>query len=195
MSALVKEMTGKRFGRLVVLSRSGVIQYASGLMRAAWLCRCDCGTQKVINGSSLREGHTLSCGCFNNEHRGDANRGRRNLKRWAGIGDMPKMQWTQIKRGAEKRGLTIEISHQDCWDLFQAQEGKCALTGVPLAFTFGKRITTASLDRIGSSKGYVPGNIQWVHKKVNIMKNIMLPDEFLGWCQRIANHSEYKEVA
>ena len=52
------DMTGKRIGRLTVISYSG----PPGL----WNVRCDCGTEKIIRGSSLRSG-TKSCGCLDLE--------------------------------------------------------------------------------------------------------------------------------
>ena len=47
--------------------------------------------------------------------------------------------------------------------------------------------TTASLDRIDSSKGYVIGNVQWVHKDINIMKNKFDNQYFIDMCKKIAS--------
>lgn len=44
---------------------------------------------------------------------------------------------------------------------------------------------TASLDRIDSSKGYIEGNVQWVHKYVNVMKWDFSMEEFLDICRKI----------
>ena len=59
----VIDLTGKRFGKLTVLSRCG---YKSG--RTAWLCKCDCGNEKVIVGHNLLKGMTTSCGCVHKEN-------------------------------------------------------------------------------------------------------------------------------
>ena len=32
-----------------------------------WLCRCECGNERIVLGKSLRNGHTSSCGCLNKE--------------------------------------------------------------------------------------------------------------------------------
>lgn len=45
----VIDITGQRFGRLLVLSYHG-----SRKKQAFWLCRCDCGDNKVVNGKSMR---------------------------------------------------------------------------------------------------------------------------------------------
>lgn len=52
------EISGMRFGRLVVVSRNG----HKG-KKTAWLCRCDCGNDTVVVGGDLRAGNTKSCGC------------------------------------------------------------------------------------------------------------------------------------
>ena len=57
------DMTGKRFGRLLVLSYSHTGKFA----RAHWNVVCDCGNKKVVDGSSLRSGLTKSCGCLHKE--------------------------------------------------------------------------------------------------------------------------------
>ena len=57
------DMVGKKFGRLTVLKEVGRNKYGHVL----WLCMCDCGIEKIINGSSLREGFSKSCGCLRKE--------------------------------------------------------------------------------------------------------------------------------
>lgn len=56
-------LAGRHFERLVVVSFEGQDRWRDSL----WLCRCDCGTEKVIAGNSLRRGATTSCGCYNME--------------------------------------------------------------------------------------------------------------------------------
>jgi hypothetical protein len=54
------DLTGQRFGRLVVVSR-----VENGARRdARWLVKCDCGTEKVASGTNLRKGVVQSCGCL-----------------------------------------------------------------------------------------------------------------------------------
>lgn len=63
------DLKGKRFGRLTVLSDVGRAVSASGRTSGAvmWLCRCDCGTEKIVRSGNLISGNTTSCGCFNRE--------------------------------------------------------------------------------------------------------------------------------
>lgn len=59
----VIDLTGQRFGRLMVIRRDGT----SGDGQKTYLCRCDCGTEKVIKSGNLRSGRTKSCGCLGRE--------------------------------------------------------------------------------------------------------------------------------
>lgn len=56
-------LTGKRFGRLKVISSVGVNKWGSYL----FLCQCDCGNKKVIQSPSLVGKNTKSCGCYRKE--------------------------------------------------------------------------------------------------------------------------------
>lgn len=55
------DLTGQRFGRLIAVSPTKKGQ------KTAWLCRCDCGNEKIIVTASLRNGSTQSCGCLHKE--------------------------------------------------------------------------------------------------------------------------------
>lgn len=62
MGKRAEDLTGKRFHRLTVLKEA---ESAKGGRR--WLCRCDCGREKILYGSSLKRGSTKSCGCMSKE--------------------------------------------------------------------------------------------------------------------------------
>ena len=168
-----KNLVGQRFGKLTVLSCDGLIK-----KRVRWLCRCDCGNEKSVAGLYLNHNETTSCGC--NKYRlGDEN------PLWTGHGEITGTIWGNVKTAAKKRNLPVEVSIQDAWDKFLAQDRKCVLTQLEL--TIGE---DASLDRIDSSKGYTKENIQWVHKDVNIMKWDFGQDYFIKVCHMIAKNNE-----
>ena len=56
---MYKDISGQRFGHLVVIEPAGRKKDRSIL----WLCQCDCGNKTIVGGCSLRNGHTTSCGC------------------------------------------------------------------------------------------------------------------------------------
>ncbi len=57
-----EDLIGQRFGRLVVIERA-----ENHGNRICWLCRCDCGREKIVRMTSLRIGDTSSCGCLSVE--------------------------------------------------------------------------------------------------------------------------------
>ena len=57
------DLTGQQFGRWSVISPSHVNRHG----KWHWFCRCSCGKEATVNGSSLRNGGTKSCGCLNRE--------------------------------------------------------------------------------------------------------------------------------
>lgn len=59
-----KDLTGQRFGRLVVVKRAEDHVSISGKHYIQWLCKCDCGNESIIIGDSLKCGSTKSCGCL-----------------------------------------------------------------------------------------------------------------------------------
>lgn len=71
MSRLI-DITGKRYGKLVVIHRFGTNH--SGM--PTWRCLCDCGKEIIIDGRNLRNGTTMSCGC--STRRSNNTRGKKN---------------------------------------------------------------------------------------------------------------------
>jgi len=66
------DLTGKSFGRLAVIREDGYYPEEDGQRlgrRSAWLCLCECGSEKRVRGSSLTNGSTRSCGCLATESR------------------------------------------------------------------------------------------------------------------------------
>lgn len=60
-SVYVDDLTGKKFWNMTVIRYVGINQKG----RSIWLCKCDCGKEKVVVGSELKRGKVKSCGCLN----------------------------------------------------------------------------------------------------------------------------------
>ena len=58
------DLSGQKFGKLTVIERVEDHITPSGQHKQLWLCRCDCGNEKIIRGEFLRNGSTMSCGCL-----------------------------------------------------------------------------------------------------------------------------------
>lgn len=184
------DITNKKFGKLLVLKNTRKGEHG----RWYWLCKCDCGKEKEISRAHLCSGGTISCGC-------ELNRSEDLSSCWRGYGELSGNLWDSIKRSAEGRrrargSIPMEIDIKYAWELFLKQDKKCALSDIPLEIKSKRKQKgrTASLDRIDSSKGYVDGNVQWVHKDINIMKNIFSQEYFINMCKLIVEKfNKFKE--
>ena len=67
---IIQNMIGKKFGKLTVIKRSGSHITPSGQKKPLWLCKCDCGNEKIVQSQDLKTGHTKSCGCMSTKQKG-----------------------------------------------------------------------------------------------------------------------------
>jgi len=143
----LKDLKGQTFGKLTV------IQFDSMIKRHAhWLCKCECGNEKVVVGYSLTRGMTKSCGCFlketvtkHGESDGRLHRIWRGMKtrcnnpncttfhHYGGRGIRVCEEWLDFE---EFRKWAIESGYED----------------------------GLSIDRIENDQGYNPNNCRWVDK-------------------------------
>jgi hypothetical protein len=155
------DLSGRRFGRLVVLRRGTKIPRRGG-HSYKWLCRCDCGVEKEVLSTHLSSGHTRSCGCFQKEWRDS---GTVNFKHghWSGDnakGGTPEHRtWMSMNarcyipgstsyRNYGARGITVCDRWRDDFLAFFAD--------------MGKRPSRAhSIERLKNDKGYSPENCVW----------------------------------
>lgn len=157
-----------------------------GRQRHFWKCECSCGKFVERREDYVHQGKAQSCGC---KH--PRNKQGWAKSQWKGIGEMNGQYFSTIRARCDKQGTEFTITIEEIWELFVAQGKVCALTGIPLGFNTQRarekgHEQTASLDRINSDIGYVTGNIQWVHKDVNLMKNAFPLARFLEICRLVA---------
>jgi hypothetical protein len=84
-----------------------------------------------------------------------------------------KMLFISAKHGSKKRGIEFKLGAE--WLAAQSLE-KCAATGIPFDFErppdgLSRHPWAPSIDRIDSSKGYVPGNVHFVCWAYNVAKH------------------------
>lgn len=177
---MINNIVGQKIGVFEVIADSGKRRPPSG--NVLWVVRCDwCKNTRLMTYSHIKR--FLSCGCKKIE-----------LQRKAifeGYGEIYATHWNDIKYSAKQRNLKFDISIEYVWELFIKQGRKCSLTGVPLCFNSRCWIYdgTASLDRIDSSKGYIEGNVQWIHKNINMMKQQYSTELFFDWCKKVVIHN------
>ena len=166
-----ENLKNKPFGKLIVEQFVGT----DCKQQALWNCLCECGKHKIVKASRLKSGEVKSCGCLHQVR----------------VGDIDGHHFANIRAHARQKKMKFTITIEQIWNLYLMQDGKCALSGVNIGFDRkNKPNTTASLDRIESSRGYTIDNVQWVHKDINQMKSDRTEDYFIDLCRKVVNHME-----
>jgi hypothetical protein len=195
---------GKKIGKLTILGMAEPKRYGKRQnLTIRFEVECECGNKKAMGALNVIKGHTKSCGCygdaFRHSDKGLKGKTGSESSRWRGCKDVCARFWYIIQKSASFRNIPISISLEYIADLFEKQNKKCAISGVDLSFGTSSgndankfsRTQTASLDRIDSSLGYVEGNVQWIHKSLNLMKRKMPQEEFLKWIKIISKHQNF----
>ena len=141
------DLTGKKYGRWIVLGRDN--------NKHKWLCRCECGTERLITAGKLNDGSTKSCGCAHKvrgglSHHTLAPRYRLMLER---------CYKTSCKQYKDYGGRGIYVC-----DRWLGKEGLINyiedISSLPHA-----KDTGYELDRINNDGNYSPENCRWIPKQ------------------------------
>lgn len=179
------DITGQKFNQLLVVKRLEKKTKTRGVL---WECLCDCGNTIELPTNALTSENNITCGDYKKHF--ELNISSRTSR----YGEIPSAHLNAIKQNAIKRNLQYSVSGEYLWNLFLQQNKKCFITGIELFFTKESYThkyryeTTASLDRIDSSLGYIEGNVRWVHKDINKMMNNYGDEKFLQYCIAAVNN-------
>lgn len=179
-----KFVAGQKFGKYIVIS--GEIKV---IREAKVLCKCECGFENYITCYSLLKGVSKGCVNCNNPREKELN------PFWKGFNNVSGKYFNRIRRSAIKRDIFFDVSIEYFDNLLINQNFKCLLTGKDIKFSHSKKdnyTATASIDRINSKLGYVEGNLQWVHKDINLMKNHFDLKYFIDTCHIISEKYKIK---
>ncbi len=156
-----------------------------------WLVSCKCEKKIWMQGSRLnkKDGFYSCADCA------IAAVTRQKSPLWKGYNNISMRYFRKIKKHAKDKNRKFTITIKYISDLFDIQNSICALSGKKIQFGTANRTieTTASLDRIDSSKDYVVGNVQWVHKIINRMKHEYDEKDFIDMCVEVANYQKLKK--
>ena len=159
MIGCFQDLTGQRFGRLIVAKRAENTKSGD----ARWMCKCDCGNETIVKAKHLKSGGTKSCGCLQKEIARDMLKARRTH----GMSGTPiHKEWEAMKRrcynpNTEKyyryggRGIVVCDRWRDSFEAFYEDVSKL--------LHFGEQGYT--LNRINNDGNYEPNNVEWATQK------------------------------
>ena len=176
------DLTGQRFGRLMVISRSPNRKN----WRAMWLCQCDCGKKKIIRADNLRRGLTKSCGCLVGEW---SKNNPPNKKYKLGLANMHALI-SKYKTGAKKRGLKFELTEERFEEITQRDCFYCGTkpNNVANIKSCNGSYTYNGIDRVDNNKGYIIDNVVTCCYICNRRKGKSNLQEYKDWIERSYNN-------
>ena len=152
-------LTGKRFGTLLVLSSAPSERHPNGRYYAMWYCKCDCGKRVTKSSMNLTSGDTKSCGCktytgVNRIKHGYARkiRDRAIYHVWGGMIDRCENPNCMNYHRYGGRGIRVCRRWRKSFINFLRD--------------IGERPLGTSLDRKNNNRGYSPSNCRWATRAV-----------------------------
>ena len=143
-----EELTGRTFGRLTVIGYSST----RGTL-GMWLCRCECGQEKVVYAGHLKRMEVRSCGCLRKEttRARSITHGDKHSKEyvaWCGMKRRCYAKKATYYYNYGGRGIEVCREWKDSYETFLRDMGRAPSP-------------SHTLDRINNDMGYSKANCRW----------------------------------
>ena len=168
---------------MVKLSFQGIEKTAEG----RWAKNCpSCGKTKTY----LRRNYAVRSFRLGKVCKGCSNRATENNHR--GFYNLIRLSWfAKCRASAETRDIPFLLQIDDIWNLYVGQQGRCALSGTDIGWAKVGSNHTASIDRIDPLGAYSLGNVQLVHKDINMMKQSFTQERFIELCGMVSDRVKW----
>lgn len=160
-----KDLSGKKYGRLLVVKMSSLKRGS-----VLWNCLCECGKNKDVTTSALNSGNTSSCGCMRNAHKkilkhGEGKCVTKEYRAWADMKNRCYSSSSKIYKFYGGRGISVCEKWISSYEIFLQDMGRAPTV-------------KHSLDRFPDKNGnYEPRNCRWATPKEqqnNIRSNVFV---------------------
>lgn len=176
-----RDLTGIRFGMLIALFTPS----RKVGERRFWMCRCDCGVEKLVKAHNLTSGETNSCGCAKLE----ACKANIRIahKKAVKEGTAFRQLLANYKHHAKQRGFVWELTDEQFKGITSSP---CYYTEhIPsseIKAMSGEVYIYNGVDRLDNAKGYTTENSVPCCGEVNMMKKALSKEHFIELCKKIA---------
>ena len=206
---------GEKYGMLTILKEVGKPQTKYRDTNRYFLCKCECGNEKIVRQSLLKNGRTKSCGCLNKSIVVDNDKSKMcsgcsqflvcdnfstfNLSRDNKVFEYRRSRCkTCLKKyNQDRRSTSPEIKLSEILNRCKTKNFDCDLDvqfienawDHPCFYCGGERPTNG-FDRVDNSRGYLKDNSVPCCKVCNYMKKTMDVDDFIGHALKIAQNAK-----
>lgn len=169
----VVDISDQKFGMFTVIKFHSL----NVRKKSMWLCVCDCGTEKVIEGSNLKRANTKSCGCVRYDKVTKHGRSKSlEYKTWVSMIRRCTKENEKDYPRYGGRGIKVCDSWLNSFENFYADMGE-------------RPSLNHSIDRFNVNGNYEPSNCRWATSSQQERNKRLNPKNTSGypgvtWCKK-----------